>query len=252
VKLTDDISVVGGGNTGFNLSAPHDCHMYLINFGNGELGLVDAGMGGSYGQTDAIIAEIERDGYDPKRITTLFLTHYHADHAGGTWDWGTRFPNIEVVGSSLTASVIASGDEKAISLPEARDGGMYPMDYLLNPWPVAPTLIDGKAYRFGNLSITAFDTPGHSAGHSSLLVEGGALRYFIGGDLIFWGGTIVAQNIHDCSLQDYDASVARVQREIEFDALLPGHLNISLRDGKRHVTKAHEIFQRLGVPRNAV
>ena len=85
-----------------------------------------------------------------------------------------------------------------------------------------------------------------------MLIENGEVVYFIGGDLVFWGGTIVAQNIHDCSLQDYAASVARVEREIEFDALLPGHLAISMRDGKRHVTKAHEVFARLGVPRNAV
>lgn len=252
MKLTEDISVVGGGNTGFNLSAPHDCHIYLVNFGNGELGLVDAGMGGKYGETERIIAEIRRDGYDPARITTLFLTHYHADHAGGAWDWGTRFANIQVVGSPLTADVISSGNEQAISLPEARDGGMYPADYVLHPWPVYGSLIDSRSHSFGDLTITAFDTPGHSAGHSSLLVEGGELRYFLSGDLVFWGGTIVAQNIHDCSLQEYAASVARVQNEIEFDSLLPGHLNLSLRDGKRHVTKAHEVFSRLGVPRNAV
>lgn len=252
MKLTQDISIVGGGNTGFNISAPLDCHIYLINFGNGELGLVDAGMGGKYGETERIIGEIERDGYDPARLTTLFLTHYHADHAGGTWDWGARFPDLRVVGSPLTATTISSGDERAISLPEARDGGMYPADYTLEPWPVEPDLLDGKTMMYGRLSITAFDTPGHSAGHSSLLVEGGDLRYLISGDLVFWGGTIVAQNIHDCSLQDYAASVARVEREIEFDSLLPGHLNISLRDGKRHISKAHEIFSRLGVPRNAV
>ncbi len=252
MKLSNDISVVGGGNTGFNISAPLDCHIYLINGGNGELALVDAGMGGTYGETDNIIDHIKRDGYDLERVTTLILTHYHADHAGGTWDWGTRLPNMRVIGSALTAEVISSGNERAISLPEARDGGMYPADYVLNPWPVEPDLVDSKTLKFGTLSLTAFDTPGHCDGHSSILIEGGELTYLIGGDLVFWGGTIVAQNIHDCSIQNYQASVARVYNEIEFDSLLPGHLTISMRDGKRHVQKAHEVFSRLGVPRNAV
>lgn len=252
MRLTDDISLVGGGNTGFNISAPHDCHIYLINGGNGELALVDAGMGGTYGETDRIIEEIRRDGYDADRITSLILTHYHADHAGGTWDWGTRFPNLHVVGSPLTATVMQSGDETAISLPEARAGGMYPKDYVLNSWNCKPELIDSHTFRFGRLRITPFDTPGHCDGHISLLVEGGELRYFLGGDLVFWGGTIVAQNIHDCSIQKYQASVARVANEVEFDALLPGHFTISMRDGKRHVMKAHEVFSRLGMPRNAV
>jgi hydroxyacylglutathione hydrolase len=252
MRLTNDISLVGGGNTGFNISAPLDCHIYLINGGNGELALVDAGMGGNYGETDRIIDQIQRDGYDIDRLTTLYLTHYHADHAGGTWDWGNRMANLRVVGSPLTATVMQTADEAAISLPEARDGGMYPQDYVLNAWPCDPDLVDSRSFAFGNLHITPFETPGHCDGHVSLLIEGGELRYFIGGDLVFWGGTIVAQNIHDCSIQKYQASVARIANEVEFDALLPGHFNLSLRDGKRHVVKAHEVFSRLGMPRNAV
>lgn len=251
MRLTNDISLVGGGNTGFNLSAPLDCHIYLVNGGNGELALVDAGMGGKYGETDRIIAEIERDGYELERITTLFLTHYHADHAGGTWDWGGRLANLRVVGSPLTARVMQDADEAAISLPAARAGGMYPQDYTLEAWQCEPGLVDSRSFQFGKLTITPFDTPGHCAGHVSLLVEGGELRYFLGGDLVFYGGTIVAQNIHDCSIQDYVASVARIEKDVDFDALLPGHYTISLRDGKRHITKAHQIFSQLGVPRNA-
>ena len=252
MKLTNDISLVGGGNTGFNISAPHDCHIYLINGDRGELALVDAGMGGKYGETDRIIEQIERDGYDLDRITTLILTHYHADHAGGTWDWGERLSNLRVIGSPLTARVMQTADEAAISLPEARAGGMYPEDYVLNAWPCEPELIDSRPFAFGRLTITPFDTPGHSDGHVSLLIEGGELRYLIGGDLVFWGGTIVAQNIHDCSIQKYQESVARINNEVEFDSLLPGHFTLSLRDGKRHVEKAHEVFSRLGMPRNAI
>jgi hypothetical protein len=39
---------------------------------------------------------------------------------------------------------------------------------------------------------------------------------------------------------------------VEFDSLLPGHLTISMRDGKRHLEQAVKVFERLGVPRNAV
>ena len=252
MRLTSDVSLVGGGNTGLNISAPLDCHIYLLNSGQGQLALVDSGLGGTYGETDRIIEQIERDGYDLERITTLILTHYHADHAGGAWDWGSRLPELQVLGSPLTAHVMREADEAAISLPEARDGGMYPVDYTLIPWACQPDLVDSRSFSFGNLTMTPFDTPGHCDGHVSLLVEGGEIRYFIGGDLIFWGGTIVAQNIHDCSLQFYAQSVARMTREVEFEALLPGHFMISLRDGKRHLAKAHQIFSTLGVPRNAV
>ena len=252
MKLSEDISVVGGGNTGFNISAPLDCHIYLIDGGEGELALVDAGMGGKYGETDRILENIRRDGYDPERITKLFLTHYHADHAGGAWDWLERFGSLEVIGSPLTSEVMISGNEEAISLPAARDAGMYPQDYTLVPCACSPELVDGRSVRFGRLTITPFDTPGHCDGHVSLLISGGELTYFVGGDLIFWGGTIVNQNIHDCSIQNYRDSINRMANIAEFDSLLPGHLTLSMRDGKRHLEQAVKVFERLGVPRNAV
>lgn len=252
MKLTDDISLVGGGNTGFNMSAPLDCHIYLINGGDGELALVDAGMGGKYGATDSILENIRRDGYDPARITKLFLTHYHADHAGGAWEWIELFPDIEVIASALTSEVLIAGNETATSLPEARDAGMYPKDYVLVPCRCEPGLTDSRIVRFGDLVVTPFDTPGHCDGHMSMLVEGGELNYFVGGDLIFWGGTILNQNIHDCSIQNYRDSVLRIAKTVQFDSLLPGHLTISMRDGTRHLEQAVKIFQRLGVPRNAL
>ena len=252
MKLSEDISVVGGGNTGFNISAPLDCHIYLVNGGKGEVALVDAGMGGTYGETEHILDNIRRDGYEPHRITKLYLTHYHADHAGGAWDWLERFPGIEVVGSPLTSKVLNFGDEAAIALPEARAAGMYPGDYVLKPCAVSPGFLDSRSFRFGGLTITPFDTPGHCDGHVSLLIEGGELSYFVGGDLIFWGGTIISQNIHDCSIQNYRDSIIRMAKTVEFDALLPGHLTISMRNGKRHLEQAVRVFDRLGVPRNAV
>jgi glyoxylase-like metal-dependent hydrolase (beta-lactamase superfamily II) len=99
-------------------------------------------------------------------------------------------------------------------------------------------------------TVTPFDTPGHCRGHVSLLVEGGDRRYLISGDLVFAGGTIIAQNIPDCSIQEYSASVKKMA-QVEFDAFLPGHFSISLRDGKRHLDAAARQFDQLLIPRNA-
>ena len=64
MRLTKDICLVGGGNSGFGLSAPLDCHVYVID-GGSEAAIVDAGMGGKYGATEQILANIEecRGGY---------------------------------------------------------------------------------------------------------------------------------------------------------------------------------------------
>jgi hypothetical protein len=85
----------------------------------------------------------------------------------------------------------------------------------------------------------------------SFLVDGGERTYLVQGDVVFFGGTIFLQNVPDCSLQDYAATVKKLAR-LDFDAHLPGHLGISLTNGKRHIEAAAEVFGKLGVPRNLV
>src|SRR2546421_12288035 len=80
MRLTDDVYLVGGGDYGFNLTHRLDCHTYLIDGGD-ELALVDAGFGPG---TEEILSLIRADGFDPERISTIVITHYHADHAGGS------------------------------------------------------------------------------------------------------------------------------------------------------------------------
>jgi glyoxylase-like metal-dependent hydrolase (beta-lactamase superfamily II) len=249
MRLTRDICLVGGGDSGFGLSARLDCHVYVID-GGSEAAIVDAGMGGKYGATDQILLNIEESGVDLERISSLILTHYHADHAGGAADFRNRL-GVEVLGSPLTVATLAIGDEEQISLPFAKQSGFYPSDYVFEPCPGRGTLTEDATFKVGELTVTAFETPGHSDGHVSLLVEGGDRRYLIGGDLVFYGGTIIAQNIHDCSIQNYSASTLKMA-EVEFDAFLPGHLAISLTNGKRHIDQAAAQFRQLMIPKNAV
>ena len=86
---------------------------------------------------------------------------------------------------------------------------------------------------------------------TDLLVEGGDRSYLIGGDLVFYGGKIVNQYIWDNSIQDYGKSMIRMA-DVEFDALLPGHWTISMRNGSRHVKKAAETFRNVGMPPNGI
>jgi hydroxyacylglutathione hydrolase len=249
VRLTSDVALIGGGNFGFNLSAPLDCHVYLLDGGD-DLAIVDAGLGGPYGETETILANLKQDGFDPDRVSSLLLTHYHADHAGGAADF-RRLLGLTVRASELAAKALEAGDEDVISLPFAKAAGFYPADYVYESCPVGGLMREGEPFRVGHLTVTPYDTPGHCRGHVSLLVEGGDRRYLIGGDLIFFGGTIIAQNIHDCSIQEY-AESAKKMATVDFDALLPGHFSISLRNGKRHVDMAADAFSKLMVPRNAL
>lgn len=247
MRLTPDIALVGGGLFGFDLTSPADCHVYLID-GGGELALVDAGSGGVIGDSDLIVETVRRDGHDPGKIGTLFLTHYHFDHAGGAAELKDRL-GCEVLASPLTARTLETADEAQISLPGARAAGYVPDDYHLRACPVSPSLTEGAELQVGKLTVKIIETPGHCDGHVSLLVTGGERVALIQGDVVFHGGLIFLQNIPDCSIQHYAASVAKLN-ELEFEAFLPGHLAISLRNGKRHVSAAAAQFAKLGVPKN--
>jgi glyoxylase-like metal-dependent hydrolase (beta-lactamase superfamily II) len=248
VKLTPDIALVGAGRAGFDLTSPLDCNVYLIDGGDGELALVDAGAGDGAGNTDTLLRSIAADGYDPARIGRLLVTHYHADHAGGAADIHERI-GCPVHASPLTARTLETADAEQISLPVAKQAGYYPADYDFRACPATGSLTEGTSFTVGRLTVTPFDTPGHADGHVSLLVEGGERTYLIQGDLVFHGGTILLQNTHDCSVQKYAASVAKLAG-LSFDAFLPGHLTFSLDNGKRHIEAAHAVFSQLGVPRN--
>jgi glyoxylase-like metal-dependent hydrolase (beta-lactamase superfamily II) len=80
-------------------------------------------------------------------------------------------------------------------------------------------------------------------------MTGGERNYLIGADLVFWGGRVLLQNIHDCRIDAYAQSVFKVEN-LDFDALIPGHLQISLRYGKDQVQRAATAFRQLGVPPN--
>jgi glyoxylase-like metal-dependent hydrolase (beta-lactamase superfamily II) len=249
VRLTSEIALVGGGLFGFDLTSPADCHVYLIDGGD-ELALIDAGAGGVIGNSDLILDTIARDGCDPARVAKLFLTHYHFDHAGGAAELTQRL-GCEALGSPLTARTLEAADEEQISLPGARAAGYVPDDYHLQACPVSPSLVEGAEIRVGKLTVKVVETPGHCDGHVSLLVSGGDRVALIQGDVVFHGGLIFLQNIPDCSIQKYAESVAKLDA-LDFEAFLPGHLAVSLRNGKRHVSAAAAQFAKLAVPKNIV
>jgi hydroxyacylglutathione hydrolase len=246
MKLTHELHVVGGGRFGFGISGPLDCHVYLVN-GGSELALIDPGLG-LPGDFDLVLENIRADGLDPARIGKIILTHYHCDHAGAALEARTRL-NAEVITSHLAAPVIRTGDEHAVALDVARAAGFYPPDYHLPACPVERAVGEGDAIVVGDFVLQAWETPGHCDGHLSFTMTGSDRTYLIGADLVFWGGRILLQNIHDCRIDAYAASVHKMT-QLDFDALLPGHLQISLRGGKTHLEQAAAAFKQLGVPPN--
>ncbi|MFN8445295.1 MAG: MBL fold metallo-hydrolase [Caldilineaceae bacterium] len=248
MKLTDNVHIVGGGRMGFGISGALDCHVYLID-GGSELALVDPGLG--LGRDfDLILENIRNDGVDPQRIRKLILTHYHADHVGAAHEAQRRL-DLEVIASPLTGRVLVERDEVAIALDVAKAAGFYPQDFYLQACPVHQQVVEGDTVQVGELTLQVWETPGHCDGHLSFRFQGSDRIYLLGGDLVFHFGRVVLQNIHDCRIDAYNRSVQKIAG-LDFDALLPGHVQISLRHGKDHVEMAAKAFRQLGVPPNLI
>jgi hydroxyacylglutathione hydrolase len=247
VKLTDRIHLVGSGSMGFDLTDPFDCHVYLVDGGD-ELALVDVGAGMG---AEAIVDNVRRAGFDPARIRHVILTHAHGDHAGGAARMHRLLADPTVYLSRTVADFLREGNEQAVSVDVAKKAGIYPPDYVLEPCGVDVELGDGDTIGVGELTLQVLDTPGHADGHVSLVLDHGGQRTLFAGDVIFFGGKILLQNIHDCRLDAEIRSLRRL-RELSVDALLPGHLTLSLRDGQRHIERANEVLDRLLIPEQIV
>jgi hydroxyacylglutathione hydrolase len=245
MRINDHLYLVGGGDFGFNLSGRLDSNSYIIDTGQG-LWMIDAGFDGG----EQVIANIRAEGLEPREITKLFVTHYHADHAGAlAYMRKTLSPELKIAIAASVADAIRAGDEEDNGLRWAKNFGFYPSDFDLEPCEVDIELTDAQQFEAGRFTLTTIDTPGHCRGHICFLVTGGAGGYMFTGDHVFWGGKIILQNVTDSSVQDYAKSM-NLLLDRDFDALLPGHLAFSMINGKRHVELAANQFNKIGLPAN--
>jgi glyoxylase-like metal-dependent hydrolase (beta-lactamase superfamily II) len=110
--------------------------------------------------------QLQKRGLSIKDVRWVVLTHLHQDHDGGLH----HFPNAEIL--------VATAEWEAATGLKGRLGG-----YLNQRWPkwLSPTLIDFKNGAYGAFShshrltergdVHLVSTPGHSAGHLSVMVE---------------------------------------------------------------------------------
>ncbi len=132
--------------------------------------LVDTGVGPqAMGAGGRLLVELEDVGVYPEDVDAVFLTHLHGDHLG----WSVK-PGGEPV--FPRARYITQAAEWEISVPYlgrsiAALDGLGVLELLDGEEPVGEEL-------------TAIPTPGHSPGHSSLLVSSGGEQALVSGDAI--------------------------------------------------------------------
>ena len=243
MQLNQDWHQIFGQCGKYNLSSTADCNAFALQTEDG-LVLFDAGAGlDASTQSDAFAAA----GF-PAGPTHVFLTHAHADHAGGAAMLKENYGALLHAGP-LTAKWLAAADEVKISLASARRVGIYSASYFFRGAETDCIVGDGTLLDIGGTKIQAVATPGHSADHFSYLVYHGNTVTLIAGDAIFSGGKVVLQNTWDCSVAQTCQSI-RTLHALDFGALFAGHGPAVLNDGKAHVAAAMERVDKLLAPLN--
>ena len=156
----------------------------LINTGS-ELILIDVGSGENFQPTAGKLAEnLEASGYMPEQVDKVIMTHAHPDHIWGLTDDfedARRYPNASYVMTSADWDFWTAKDSASKVPANIQGFAIGARKHLL---PIAEKTKMVKAGEQVAPGITLVDTPGHSPGHTSVLVEQGGDRLLITADAI--------------------------------------------------------------------
>ncbi|MCV6585502.1 MAG: MBL fold metallo-hydrolase [Marinibacterium sp.] len=205
-------------------SFPAAVNAFLIDSGDRRI-LVDAGTGTSFGPTlgklPSVMAAL---GIDPASIDTVVFTHLHPDHVGGVLaEGGNPFANATLRVAQADVDFFTNEDIKA----QAPDGfkpffdmaaaSLAAFGERVEPFDGVIDIAPG---------LTTMPMPGHTVGHSGLLLEndGGAL--LIAADVIHVPAVQLARP--DVTIGfDTDQDVARATRQRVFDMAATDRLMIA-------------------------
>jgi N-acyl homoserine lactone hydrolase len=138
------------------------------------------------GPADEIAPRLRSISIEPETVDTVVLSHLHTDHVGCI----EAFPHARIVVHRLEW-------EQATGL------GGHLRGYLPQRWPehLEPDLVDldgealgpfrGSYDVAGDGNLLLVPTPGHTAGHASLLVRGERQSWLLAGDLAHTAAEVV-------------------------------------------------------------
>ncbi len=159
---------------------------YLIQRGE-HLTLVDTGTQHCFGPgLGQVLANLRAAGYAPEQVDEVLITHAHPDHMCGLLD-------AQGKPAYTNATVWLSRADAAYWLdPASEAAAPQPMRFVFKQArdAVAPYEATGKLRRFGPgdalpEGVTAEDSHGHTPGHVSWRIDGGA-----GQQLLVWGDLV--------------------------------------------------------------
>ncbi len=176
-----------------------------LNFGcfllraDGRTVLVDTGLGPE--AKGGLLDELSAAGVGPDEIDVVFFTHLHGDHTGWNVDRTTGKPTF-----SGARYLVPKGDWDHYFASQA--AGSFKRDIVpLEPLGCLDLFAGERAL---SASLTAIPTPGHTPGHSSLVIDSGGERGIILGDVVLSDADVEAPRLSNSF--DWDHSFARGTR----------------------------------------
>ncbi|ARS89179.1 MBL fold metallo-hydrolase [Natrarchaeobaculum aegyptiacum] len=212
---------------------------YVLERDSGdELALVDTGV-----STPEVREQLEKGlaarGYEFSDVDAIVLTHYHVDHAGLAGEIqsaGDATVYVHEADAPLVAQAEGVEDELEARREERFDQWAVPADAreeLLafaeaaihlkgEPADVTP-IEDGEVLEVAGHRLETIHTPGHTAGHCSYELDGGA-EAFVGDALLpVYTPNIGGADVRvDRPLQTYRETLERLL-ERDYDRVWPGH-----------------------------
>ncbi|MFC1606967.1 MBL fold metallo-hydrolase [Candidatus Latescibacterota bacterium] len=245
MKISEGIFLVGSGQAGFMISNKSDCHVYLIEGSDGHV-MIDGGVGL---EEERLIDNIVKDGIDPSEIKYMLLTHTHSDHAAGAI-WFQKNYGVKIYCSSAEAEYLRSNDQMELGLDIAIKDGIYPEDYRFPNCNPDVELEDGAEMTFGDISIKAIHTPGHSLGSMCYLMKKDGRTCLFSGDVVVHGGKLMFLNCFGSVMADMRKSMPKLGG-LGVEELYPGHGCFLIEGGQDHIDIAIENLSHLSPPANA-
>ncbi|MHA1785435.1 MAG: MBL fold metallo-hydrolase [Candidatus Helarchaeota archaeon] len=145
-KIYEDIYCIGGDG----ISSAGDCLIYLLD-ADEELILIDVGST----NPKRILNNVEKIGFDYKRIKSIIITHCHIDHIGNLYEM-KNILNAKIYAHKLDSEVLENGGERTADY-------FYGIRYK----PVKIDVILEKpleTIQIGNKEINFLHIPGHTPG----------------------------------------------------------------------------------------
>jgi glyoxylase-like metal-dependent hydrolase (beta-lactamase superfamily II) len=158
--------------------------------GHGEVALIDPGP------RDESHRQSVEHALSGERLSAIIVTHTHHDHS----------PLARPVSEAHGATVYGFGQHRPARPP--RPGEATPLDGAGDmDFKPDTILADGDTVRGPDWSLTVLHTPGHTANHICLQLDGTGIL-FSGDHVMAWSTTVVAPP--DGSMADYMASLKRL------------------------------------------